>query len=101
MNNLRLDFFKNRWFLLSCFFVAIIGGGYSTGFRQFDWWPILLVFFVGASAVLFLTSEIEWASLAIIALFGTLFVFLSPVFDVLDEPAHYARAEYVAEGNFF
>ncbi|MCD1023596.1 DUF2142 domain-containing protein [Enterococcus sp. SMC-9] len=101
MNNLRLDFFKNRWFVLSCFLVAIIGGGYSTGFRQFDWWPIFFIFFVGAAAVLFLTSELEWVSLAIIALFGTLFVFLSPIFDVLDEPAHYARAEYVAEGNFF
>lgn len=57
----------------------------------------LLLFFV-----LFCWSKkIEKNVLLIIVVFGGLFSLLSPIYDVWDEPAHFARTQYISEGNLF
>lgn len=50
--------------------------------------------------VIFLWEEkIEKNTLMISLIFGITFSFVSPVFDVWDEPAHFARVQYISEGN--
>lgn len=93
---------KNRKALILLILITtVIGVGYSKGFESFHWKFIILIFFISLPPIIFLNKKIEWVCFTIILSFGTYFVIFSPVFDVLDEPAHYARAEHVSEGNLF
>ncbi len=81
--------------------VTILGVAFSNEFTSFQWQFALIIFLVSLLAIFFMKKKIEWACLAIILSFGSFFTIISPVFDVLDEPAHYARAQHISEGNFF
>lgn len=90
---------EKKYLLFASLIVSIVGGGFSAG--NFYWRFILLIFAVSATAILFINRKIALACFTIIMTFGTFFVIFSPVFDTLDEPAHYARAQHIAEGNLF
>lgn len=50
--------------------------------------------------IIFLWSDkIENNTLFISLSFSIVFAFVSPVFDVWDEPAHFTRVQYISEGN--
>lgn len=90
---------EKKFLLFTSLIVTIVGGGLSAG--TFYWRFIILIFGVSAIAILFIHKKVAWACFAIIMTFGSFFVIFSPVFDSLDEPAHYARAQHISEGNFF
>lgn len=92
--------FQKKILFLLCLIISILSASYFTNFTSFYWRFILFIFIIGAIAILILDEKnIEKTCFFIIIIFGTFFVFLSPVFDVWDEPAHYGRAEYISEGN--
>lgn len=92
---------EKRWFIFSALVVSIIGGGVSTEGASFYWRFIILIFVISGISILFIHSKVATACFVIIMTFGTFFVIFSPVFDSLDEPAHYGRAQHVSEGNLF
>lgn len=93
--------FDKKFFLLIGLIVTVVGAGYSVAFDNLFMKFIVLIFGLATISILLLDKKIEYVCFSIILTFGSFLVIFSPVFDVLDEPAHYARAEYIAEGNFF
>lgn len=98
---LSIFLWEKKWFFLSSLVVTTIAGGLSTEFTSFYWRFIIFIFIISAITILFINKKVAWSCFIIIMTFGTFFVIFSPVFDALDEPAHYARAQHISEGNLF
>lgn len=60
---------------------------------------ILLVSVIVFPIIFFWSKKIEKNVLLISLTFGILFSLISPIYEVWDEPAHFTRVEYIAEGK--
>lgn len=86
--------------LILCFFFPF----YLILNREARSFPIkrsVLIIIVGIAVILSFSKN--WAKNALITILamGTIFCFLTPIFEVPDEPVHMQRAMYTAEGNLF
>lgn len=92
---------ENKYLLLIAAGLTIFGASYSTGFDNVYWKFVVLIFGLSIIPILatsfFKTENVVFVT---IVMMGSFFVIFSPVFDVLDEPAHFGRAVYISEGNF-
>lgn len=93
--------YEKKYLLLIGLLVTILGAGYSVAFDNLYWRFIIIIFGLSSIPILLINKKIEYVIFSIIVTFGSFLVIFSPVFDVLDEPAHYARAQYISEGNIF
>ena len=59
----------------------------------------LLIILCSCLAILFSSARIHISAIITILLMGFLFSLITPIFDVPDEQAHFARAMYLSEGN--
>ncbi|MFW7368078.1 DUF2142 domain-containing protein [Vagococcus fluvialis] len=95
------DMWEKKIFILISLAISIFAASYSTRFDNVYWKFVILIFLISVFSISFIGKKIELVCFSIIIAFGSFFVIFSPVFDTLDEPAHYARAEHIAEGNLF
>lgn len=93
--------YEKKYILLVALFVTILGAAYSVAFDNLYMKFIVIIFGLSTISIFLIGKSIEYVVFSIIITFGSFLVIFSPVFDVLDEPAHYARAQYISEGNFF
>lgn len=92
---------KNKYLILISVIITIIGTSYSTNFNNIYWKFVVVIFGVSVIPLLLISNvKIEKIVFVTILFFGSFLVIFSPVFDSLDEPAHYGRALYISEGNF-
>ena len=91
--------YEKKILLLIAFGLTILGASYSTQFDNVYMKFVVVIFGLSIFPILLIGKKLEWVCFAVIMAFGSFFVIFSPVFDVLDEPAHYARSEYLSEGN--
>ncbi|WP_231198041.1 hypothetical protein [Streptococcus equi] len=54
---------------------------------------------IAALLIIFLPSNMEYATVLIIVVMGSVSAFISPINDIPDERVHFARALYLSEGN--
>lgn len=100
--NVFLDsLWRNKYLILIAAVITVIGTSYSTNFSNVYWRFVIVICSVSVIPILLISNvKVEKIAFATIMFFGSFLVIFSPVFDVLDEPAHYGRALYIAEGNF-
>ncbi|HEL0756003.1 TPA: DUF2142 domain-containing protein [Streptococcus equi subsp. zooepidemicus] len=60
---------------------------------------LVILVAIAALLIIFLPSNIEYATVLIIVVMGSVSAFISPINDIPDERVHFARALYLSEGN--
>ncbi|MFI3620569.1 DUF2142 domain-containing protein [Vagococcus fluvialis] len=91
-------FNRKKYYGLLFLFLTIV----LLGEKNFVGLPKKAILFLSVITflIIFLWGKsIEKNTLIIGLTFGLTFAFLSPVFDVWDEPAHFTRVEYISSGN--
>lgn len=93
---------KNKYLFIIAAVITVVGTSYSTDFDNIYWKFVIVIFGAAIIPLLLLSFNVKTEKIVFgcIMLFGSFLVIFSPVFDVLDEPAHYGRALYISEGNF-
>ncbi|MEG0251140.1 MAG: DUF2142 domain-containing protein [Christensenellaceae bacterium] len=65
------------------------------------WLITAILILAVALAILFWSDQLHNNVLILLLVFGTLMCFLTPIFDVPDEPEHFARTFMMTNGDFF
>lgn len=94
--------FLNKWrelLMLSVFFIGMLALYVENLLRLASFRFYIMIFIILATILCFLPKKIEMMVFVVIVTMGSISAYLSPIFDIPDEPVHYARSLYLSEGD--